>query len=306
MAVNKNPLISIITVNYNQSEVTCQLLESLRKITYPEVEIIVVDNGSQSDNPERISERYPESQLIRSPVNLGFAGGNNLGIKQSKGEYLLFLNNDTEVDPGFMEPLVELLSSDPRIGMASPKIRFFHTPDMIQYAGYTPFNRLTLRQSLIGYHQTDSGQYSQTRSTFSIHGAAMMVPRTVILEVGMMAELYFLYYEEHDWCERIKDAGYLVFYVADSLVLHKESVSTGRESPLKTYYLTRNRFLFARRNINWPERILTLIYLTLIAFPKGLLSNMIKKRPDLVRATWKAYLWNFSNFREIRQNQLLD
>lgn len=299
------PLVSIITVNYNQSGVTCELLSSLRLITYPNVEIIVVDNGSPSDTPDAIKTRFPECILIKSAENLGFAGGNNLGVSHSKGEYLLFINNDTEVEPGFIEPLVAMLRSDPRIGMVSPKIRFFHTPDTIQYAGYTPFNPITLRQSLIGYREKDSGQYDQSHETFSIHGAAMMVPRTVVQQVGLMAELYFLYYEEHDWAERIKRAGYSVHYVHESLVMHKESISTGRDSPLKTYYIARNRFLFARRNIHGINRLVTLLYLTLVAFPKGILSAWVHKRPDLAKATWRAYSWNFFHFNEVRKNQLL-
>ncbi len=306
MLDKKWPLVSIITVNYNQSKVTCELLESLRKISYPEVETIIVDNGSPTDSPDIIETNYPECQLVRSLNNLGFAGGNNLGIKYSHGEYLLFINNDTEVEPGFLEPLVSKLMSDPKIGMVSPKIRFYFAPDTIQYAGYTPLSRITLRQSLIGYRETDSGQYDQTGKTFSIHGAAMMVPRSVILEVGMMAEMYFLYYEEHDWSERIKRAGYSIYYVAESLVFHKESISTGKESPLKTYYITRNRFLFARRNINGFNRFLTLMYLSFLAFPKGFISYLLNGRLDLAKVTWKAYFWNFLHFSEIRKNQLLE
>lgn len=136
----------------------------------------------------------------------------------------------------------EVITWESSIPMVSPKIRFYYAPDTIQYAGYTPFSPVTLRQHLIGYREKDSGQYDQARETFSIHGAAMMVPRSVVKEVGMMSELYFLYYEEHDWVERIKRAGYKIFYVPESLVFHKESISTGKESQLKTYYITRNRF----------------------------------------------------------------
>ena len=187
MGKTEFPLVSIITVNYNQSKVTCELLESLRKVTYPNYETIVVDNGSPTDSPDKIGTLYPECRLIKSAKNLGFAGGNNLGIKHSSGEFLLFINNDTEVEPGFLEPLVSKLQSDPRMGMVSPKIRFYFAPDTIQYAGYTPLNKVTLRQQLIGYREKDTGQYNSTRETFSIHGAAMMVPRKVVLEVGMMA-----------------------------------------------------------------------------------------------------------------------
>ncbi|MBK9359005.1 MAG: glycosyltransferase family 2 protein [Bacteroidales bacterium] len=299
------PLVSIVTVNYDHPEVTCALLYSLRQISYPNVEIIVVDNASPNDDPAIIYQLYPEVVFIQSEKNLGFANGNNLGINVSKGEYILLLNNDTEVDPGFIEPLVRKLQSDPGIGMVSPKIRFFYAPDTIQYAGYTGYTPLTLRQFLIGLNEVDTGQYDQCTETYSIHGAAVMVPVSVIKEVGLMAEMYFLYYEEHDWAERIKRAGYKVYYVPDSLVLHKESMSTGKQSPLKTYYITRNRFLFARRNIQGFKKMVTLMYLSFFAFPKGVVSFLFDKRPDLALATMKAYFWNFIHFSDIRRNQLL-
>jgi hypothetical protein len=301
----EKPLVSIITINYEHPEVTCALLESLRHITYPNIEVIVVDNASVKDDPAIISQTHPEIVFIQSKQNLGFAGGNNLGIRQAKGEYIMLLNNDTEVEPGFLEPLVNKLQSDPRIGAVSPKIRFFYAPDTIQYAGYYPYTQVTLRQYLIGLGEVDTGQYDTVCETFSIHGAAMMVPRAVIKEVGLMAELYFLYYEEHDWAERIKRAGYKVFYVPESLVLHKESISTGKQSKLKTYYITRNRFLFARRNIKGYSKLITLMYLSFIAFPKGVITHSLNKRFDLAKATYRAYTWNFFHFSDLNKNQIL-
>lgn len=301
----KYPLVSVITINYEHPDVTCALLESLRHITYPNIEIIVVDNASQKDDPAMISQLYPEVVFIQSKENLGFAGGNNLGIRQAKGEYILLLNNDTEVDTGFIEPLVDKLKSDSNNGAVSPKIRFFYSSDTIQYAGITPFTSVTLRQYLIGLGEIDSGQFDTTCETFSIHGAAMMIPVSVIKKVGLMAELYFLYYEEHDWAERIKRAGYKIFYVHDSLVMHKESISTGKQSPLKTYYITRNRFLFARRNIKGFSKLITLTYLSFIAFPKGIFAHSLNKRFDLAKATWRAYFWNFVHFSDLNKNQIL-
>lgn len=301
----EKPLVSIVTINYEHPEVTCALLESLQHITYPNVEVIVVDNASVKDDPAIISQKYPKVVFIQSKENLGFAGGNNLGIRQSKGEYILLLNNDTEVAPGFIEPLLEKLQSDPQIGAVSPKIRFFYTPEIIQYAGIKPYTPITLRQYLIGLGEVDSGQYDNSGETFSIHGAAMMIPLSVIKRVGLMAELYFLYYEEHDWAERIKRAGYKVFFVPESLVLHKESISTGKQSPLKTYYITRNRFLFARRNIKGFSKLVTLAYLSLIAFPKGLIAHTFNNRFDLAKATWQAYFWNFFHFSDLNKNQIL-
>jgi len=115
------PLVSIITVNYDHPEVTCSLLESLRRVSYQNLEILVVDNASPKDDPSVIPQRHPEVTFIQSESNLGFAGGNNLAVRQSKGKYLLFLNNDTEVDPGFLEPLFAKGETDANMGGVSPK-----------------------------------------------------------------------------------------------------------------------------------------------------------------------------------------
>jgi GT2 family glycosyltransferase len=302
------PLVSVITVNYNQSQVTFDLLRSLRKITYPNIEIIVVDNASPNDDPESIKNNYPEITLIKSNINLGFAGGNNLGIEKSKGDYLLFLNNDTEVPEGFLEPLVEFYQSHPDAGMISPKIRYHHTPEMIQYAGYTVINPYTIRNQSIGYKETDNGQYNDNRPTASGHGAAMMVSRKVIEKVGMMPDIYFLYYEELDWAWRIKKAGYQNYYVGNSVIFHKESISTGKNSPLKTYYMARNRILFTRRNLTGIKKWISLAYQIGIAGTKNLLLYFIRGEKKHFSSYWNGITWHFRNLRNenIRKNPRLN
>lgn len=302
------PLISIITVNYNQSQVTMECLESLTKITYSNIEIIVVDNASPSDNPDIIKEKYPHINLIKSKKNLGFAGGNNLGVIQSKGSYLLFINNDTEVPVDFIEPLVERMQSDENIGVVSPKIRFHHTPDTIQFAGYTPMNYFTLRNNLIGYRQVDTGQFDEARETPFGHGAAMMVSRKATEEVGMMADIFFLYYEEHDWFVRIKKAGYTIWYEPKSLIYHKESISTGKESPMKIHYIARNRIVFLRRNVTGIKKTIAVLYQMLVAIPKNALVYLLKGRLDLFKGYHQAVAWNLKNLfnKKIFDNPKLD
>src|SRR5688500_13304900 len=159
-SIGMRPLVTIITINYNQLKLTCELLDSLRRVTYPAIEIIVVDNHSKEDPTTVIREKYPEVKLIVSMENLGFAGGNNLGIKASSGDYLLFLNNDTEVHPGFLEPLVALFEANPNAGAASSKILYHDSGETIQYAGSTRINPFTGRSKRIGYREKDSGQHN--------------------------------------------------------------------------------------------------------------------------------------------------
>jgi GT2 family glycosyltransferase len=303
MIMNDEPWVSVITVNYHQEDVTCQMLESMRHVTYQNVEVIVVDNDSKAPL-DLVTSRYPEVKVLRSEKNLGFAGGNNLGIKNAKGKYLLFLNNDTEVDPGFLEPMVRLLQSDPAIGMVSPKIRFFYEPDTVQYAGFTKVNPYTLRMEGIGFGIKDKGQYDKIQETHSAHGCAMMVPMSAVEKVGLMPEMYFLYYEEHDWSMRFLNAGYKIFYQPQSLVLHKEAISTGgRVSLLRTYYFNRNRILFGRRNLKGPARLLSALYMTFISVPKNFIYYLLRAEFKHLKAFTRAIGWHLKTmFKKFRVN----
>ena len=290
--MKENPLVSIITINYNESGVTKELLATIRNLSYGNIETIVIDNASPNDDPDSIKEAYPEIQLIKSQKNLGFAGGNNLGMKAAKGDYFLFVNNDTELPCDFIEPLVQTLSGDDTIGMVSPKIKFHWDPTLIQYAGYTPMNKWTIRNNSIGYHQKDEGAYDRPQETNSIHGAAMMISRKVVEKVGLMPEVYFLYYEEHDWAEMVKRAGYRVFYQPKTYILHKESISTGKFSPLKTYYISRNRILFARRNFKPFSLVVSMFFQCFVAAPKNFATYLLKRQWAHLKAFTDALTWN--------------
>ena len=305
--VKNYPLVSIITVNYDHPDVTCDMIDSLNRVSYPNFEIIVVDNNSPNHSPELIKEKYPNIVLIKNPINYGFAAGNNFGIMAAKGKYVLLLNNDTIVDRHFLQPMVNKLENNPQIGAISPKIRYYHTPDTIQYAGYTPINYRTMRNFAIGYKEVDRGQHDQDRETAYGHGAALMVPMKVIREIGMMSYIFFLYHEEADWCARIKKAGYQNWFVHKSLVLHKESVTTGKLSVLKIYYLNRNRLVFMRRNIFGANFLIGMLYQLFISIPKNSLKYLIKGHIKEFYAYFRAIGWNVKNIfsKEIHENPML-
>jgi GT2 family glycosyltransferase len=290
--------VSIITVNYNQSYITEQLLASVYATNkYAAVEIIVVDNASK-DNPVPVWQvQYPDITFIRSETNLGFAGGNNLGVKAAKGDYLFFVNNDTEFTAGLVESLVAILDKNPVVGMVSPKIRYFDQPTMLQYAGFTNMNYYTMRNRCIGQFEEDKGQYdNNTGQTGYIHGAAMMVRRDAIVKAGLMAENFFLYYEEMDWNDHIKRAGYEVWLEAKALIYHKESVSVGRVSGLKEYFMNRNRLLFIRRNA--PSALTIMIFYTYFIFvvtPRNIINYIRKGHKGFSALLLKSIWWNFTH-----------
>ncbi|RMG27651.1 MAG: glycosyltransferase family 2 protein [Bacteroidetes bacterium] len=295
MESKDQPLVSFITLNYNQTPVTCEFLESTRSLTYKNFEIIVVDNNSKEDPTDYIQANYPEVTLIRSEKNLGFTGGNNLGMKYAKGDYFFIINNDTEVTPGMLEPLLKTFEQDPEIGVVCPKIRFYDQPELIQYAGYTEINPITGRNVAIGMFEVDNGQYDQGSYTEYAHGAAMLVKREVAEKTGGFAELFFIYYEELDWSARIKRAGYKIYYQPESLIYHKESVTMGRESPIKAYYHNRNRILFMRRNTKPAHQLMFTLWLLFAIVPKKMLTYMLKFQTKHIQSFVRALTWHLKH-----------
>ena len=290
-------LVSIVTVNFNQPEVTEALLFSLKNSNlYTNLEIIVVDNGSNKNHVPQWVLKYPEVIFIRSEKNLGFAGGNNLGIEKAKGDYLFLINNDTEVTATLVGGMVAHMEQNKSIGLLSPKIHYFDQPGMIQYAGYTQMNYYTARNSCIGQFEPDNGQYDKlSGKTGYAHGAAMMISREALTKAGNMAENYFLYYEELDWCERIRKAGFEVHTLLTELIYHKESVSVGKRSALKEFFMNRNRILFIRKNCDGATFTLFCFYFLLAVIPRNLLEYVRNKEFSFIPVFFKAISWHFSN-----------
>jgi len=278
--------ISIITINYNGLKDTCALIESIPFREY--MEVIVVDNASKQEEASLIQVNYPHVKVIRSERNLGFAGGNNLGIKDAKGNYIFLVNNDTVFKEFNLQPLIDRLESSPKIGVVCPKIRFAWGNNPLQFTGYTPLSKITVRNQAIGFGKEDKGQYDTPHPTPYAHGAAMLIKREAIEKVGLMPECFFLYYEELDWSMMFTRAGYEIWYEPACTIYHKESQSTGQNSPLRTYYITRNRLLLVKRNWHGLYKWLAYCYLSCVVAPKDFLKFIIQGKWSLSKAVCRG------------------
>jgi len=294
MIHQEEPLISIIILNYNQLEITCQFLESTKKLKYRNYEIILIDNASKINPEPVITKKYPEVRLIVNQDNLGSTGGNNQAARLAKGEYLFIVNNDTEVTEDILNILLEAFNRSPDIGMVCPKIYFFDQPKMIQYAGYTKINPYTGRNKAIGGKEIDNGQHDTPSYTEYAHGAAVLVKKEVIDAIGLYPEHFFIYYEELDWSARAIKEGYKIYYEPKAKIYHKESVTMGKESPIKAYYHTRNRILFMKRNHKWNQFFIFSLFLFVAVIPKGIIKYISKGQflhlKRFIRATFDGLI----------------
>ncbi len=280
--------VSIITVNYNGYKDTCELIDSLYKYeTFP-YELIIVDNGSKKNEASLLKKRQDANVIvIRSETNLGFSGGNNLAYPYATGKYLFYLNNDIVIEKPILEPLIKRLETK-SIGLVSPKIKYESARDIIQFAGFTPLSFATLRNNIIGMFQKDNGQYDKAFITPYAHGAAMMAKRNVVETVGLMTEVYFLFYEELDWSIRFQRAGYQNWYEPSATVYHKEGMSIQKGTPLRLFYMTRARILFIRRNLNGVEKLLSILYIIIGVLARDTIINTIHKDWESTYAAWKG------------------
>lgn len=283
------PLISIISINYNEPELTYAFLDSVKNLTYGRVEVLIIENASDRPVRQDLAEVHcPGVKVLFARMNGGFGAGNNLGIKEAAGDFIFIVNNDTELPADLLEQLLAPFLSDTSIGVVCPKIKYFEHPDTIQYAGFTPVNKYTGRNKAIAYGEKDLGQFNTPGYTFGAHGAAMLIKKEVITRTGTFYEPYFLYYEELDWSCRILHAGYTIFYQPAAFIYHKESMSVGKNSALKIFYMSRNRLLFMKRNMSALSYLLFSCYYMGIAMPAHLVHYLIRGEMLLLKACFSG------------------
>jgi hypothetical protein len=256
-----DPLVCIIVLNWNGLKDTVECLESLQNITYSNHKVVVVDNASASDDAVVLRQKFGDcAHIIQNDKNYGYTGGNNVGIgyglQAVKADYLLVLNNDTTVAPDFLGHLVHTAESDPTIGVAGPKVYYRDLPDRIQSAG-VKVNMWTGQSTLIGGRRLDAGQHDTLQEVDSVSGCCLLIKRLAIESVGEFDESYFCYWDETDYCARIRKAGLKVMYVPEARIWHKMPMkqqlsdttpTAGKSGGLAQYCAARNQFRFMRRH----------------------------------------------------------
>jgi GT2 family glycosyltransferase len=256
----EKPRICVVLLNWNGREDTLACLDSLKLSDYPHLDIVVVDQGSQDGIVEVLRRRELHVKIIANEKNLGFAGGNNQGIRyglETGADYILLLNNDTIVDRRCISELLAAAESNSAVGAVGPKIYYLDEPERIWSAGGTvDFTENAGRTR--GYGQIDRGQFDQTAEVDFISGCAVMVPRRVVEAVGLLCEDFYPgYYEDVDWSMRIQAAGYVNLVVPSAKVWHKVSATTGGDySPTSKYLLGYHAVTFMRRYAkpaNWVK-----------------------------------------------------
>jgi GT2 family glycosyltransferase len=260
--VDNKPSITCVILNWNGAHDTLACLESLTTVRHPHFSILVVDNGSTDDSVKAIQNAFPDIELIETGENLGFAAGNNVGLRHALAQgagYALLLNNDTVVDPDFVGQLAAIIKEDDSIGIVGPTIYYHSHPNTIWSAGGA-IDWQRGKTWMVGLDEKDNGQFGTTpRPVDFVTGCALMISRRALESAGLLDERFFMYYEETEWCVRVTRAGFGIRHVPAAHIWHKIAPQAQAVSPFVHYYMTRNRLLFLKvTNAGLMPRLYTL------------------------------------------------
>lgn len=243
-------MISVVVVNWNGKTFLEECLSSLRRQTHPDREVLVVDNGSTDGSPDWIRDNFPEFRLVALAENQGFAGGNNAGIRQARGEWIALLNNDAAADPQWLDLLSRAVQRDPQLGLAASRVILTSGPldsagDAMTIAG-VPYKR--------GHGKVPNGTYTAPGEVFGVSGCAALVRKRMLDEIGLLDEDFFCIYEDGDLSFRAHLAGYRCIYVPEAVVYHRLHGTLGKLSRPYVFYGQRNmEYLYFK---NMPGRLL--------------------------------------------------
>jgi len=290
----KLPLVYVVVLNWNRKDDTIECIDSLTGMSYPNFRTVAVDNGSSDGSVEALKARFPTLELIENDENLGYAAGNNVGIRfalQQGADYFLILNNDTVVDQHLLTRLIEGGEANPQAGMFAPKIYSYWDRSKIASAGSRKRWFPPGRVSIIGLGKKDSIAYDREREIEYASGCAVLVKRKVIEDVGMFDPTYFVYWEDYDFCKRVRERGYKILYVPTAKMWHKVSASTQEDSCTKWYNIGRSTVHFYRKNVGVWYLALP-IYVLWVTMRETLFGNWGALKPYAV-----GILESFSYYR---------
>jgi len=295
-------LVSIVIVNWNAKENLEECLNSLFKVKYSLLEVIVVDNGSEDRSVGMVREKFPIVKIVEAKKNLGFAQGNNLGYAKSTGDYILFLNNDCIVTDNFLNPLVEYLKKNQKVGIVQPTI-FFYRPKTYLHNKINSVGSFFLNSGFL-YHQDYgknfvSQKYHEPFEIFSAYGACFLAKRELIEKVGLFDKDYFAYFEETDLCHRAWLAGYSVVTYPSVHVFHKGAQTSAKlPSAFVQFHSFKNKFYSYLKNLG-SDYLLKMFVPHLVICEIGSLIYVFFGKPGYALAIQKAIFWNVFRYKKI-------
>lgn len=283
--MNKEPLVFIVILNFNSYMETLRCLESVLDNDYPNYAVVVVDNNSTDASKEELSKHLDKFKLLTNNTNLGYAHGNNVGIKyalENNADYVCVLNNDVEVEKNFLSELINYMNTNKDVGIAGPCICDFQERDKVQSMGAN-INLFTGLAQAKGKNTSYISVREDSLSVDYLGGACFVARKEIFEKIGLIPEMYFLFFEETEFCLKAKKTGYKLICLNSSRVYHKQSATISKYKGLSYFFLNRNRIVFMRRNSKLYHKVIFSFYIIIETFAR----KILKKEP---LSLFKVYL----------------
>lgn len=295
-ALSEFPLVSIVTVNQNNTCATLMFLLEIRKLTYPSVEVWVVDNASIGDDAEVIKEEFPTAHVVKTAYDKGIAGAFNTVIPKVYGKYILLLQNDIVLTPNFIEPLVQRCESNYSIGLICPAVLFSDDQSKVLYAGCSKVSAFSMDYTYDCFKTNFTIEKQFAHETKFGCEYAAMIPFSTMEVCGMLAPAYYSGYDILDWSHRIREAGYSIWVESNSIVYHSSLSLYESPKTAKAYY---NRLVYLRRNVRGWNFFVALLFLVAVRFPFGIIYSLLRGNWSNVRKWIKMYRVFWSNLLNV-------
>lgn len=303
---NKVPKVAVVILNWNGKEILKTFLPSVINNS-KEAELVIVDNGSTDNSISFLKQEYPQIRIIDNKQNYGFAEGYNKALKEIEADYYVLLNSDVEVTPSWISPIIELMENDTQIACCQPKLLSYLEKNKFEYAGGAggfidhlgyPF----CRGRVFNYLEEDKGQYDDNKEIFWATGAALFVRASIYKELGGLDKDFFAHQEEIDFCWRVKNAGYKVYYCSKSVCYHLGGGTLNKTSPFKTYLNFRNNLYLLYKNLPLEKKrkvFFMRFFLDIIAS----LSFLLQGKVGEFNAVYKAYIEFAKTKKQMKQKR---
>ena len=255
------PLVYILILNWNNFDDTSECIDSVLAMDYSEFFVILLDNGSTDDSVSRIKDKYSSIEVVENGANMGFAAGNNVGIKKAidKGaDYVFILNNDIVVDKMCLNNMINVAEKDIKTGISAPKVYYHDRKEIINSMG-TKIDWSMLRPYLGFCKKRDIGQFNKIKDAEILVGCALLIKKELISRIGIFDENFFMIHEDADLCFRSLEAGFKNMVIPEAVVYHKASTTLKKYSTMSTYYSTRNFLFLAYKHASGKNRSKTYI-----------------------------------------------
>jgi GT2 family glycosyltransferase len=284
------PNVTVIMANWNGGDKIIRCLDSVKKLDYPSFDVIIIDNNSTDGSKEKIKKQFKQFKIIENKSNLGCVKAINQGLSHAKGPLILRLDDDVLLDKDLLKKMVEVIKSKENIGIVIPKLCYYKNPKMFDNLGFS-INPITCKTNSERIDKIDKGQFEEQKEVDFVPGSVLLTKKEVVKKVGLLDPAYFIFYEDVDWCWKVRRAGYKIIYTPKTKALH--DCNKKEMNKFKVFHYNRSKIIFMKKNIKQPKKLLFFLFFLFVYSPLKFTTYILKRKSSLIKSHIKGFKEGF-------------